>query len=88
MGREHLGGSSHLVSRLFKPSYKWINPTYPTYNNWGYNLPMIHQTEQTFGGSRDTWVMLTAIFFLELSADFNVGVIQVAQEGLGNHRSN
>ena len=32
-----LGGSSHLVSRLFHPSCKWINPTYPTYN-WGYNL--------------------------------------------------
>ena len=24
-----LGGSSHLVSGLVHPSYKWINPTYP-----------------------------------------------------------
>jgi hypothetical protein len=31
-----LGGSSHLVSGLVHPSYKWINPTYPIYN-WGYN---------------------------------------------------
>ena len=31
-----LGGSSHLVSGLVHPSYKWINPTYPVYN-WGYN---------------------------------------------------
>ena len=31
-----LGGSSHLVSGLVHPSYKWINPTYPIYN-WDYN---------------------------------------------------
>ena len=31
-----LGGSSHLVSGLVHPNYKWINPTYPIYN-WGYN---------------------------------------------------
>ena len=31
-----LGGSSHLVSGLVHPSYKWINPTYPIYN-WGHN---------------------------------------------------
>ena len=31
-----LGGSSHLVSGLVHPSYKWINPNYPIYN-WGYN---------------------------------------------------
>ena len=24
-----LGGSSHLVSGLVHPNYKWINPTYP-----------------------------------------------------------
>ena len=24
-----LGGSSHLVSGLVHPSYKWTNPTYP-----------------------------------------------------------
>ena len=24
-----LGGSSHLVSGIVHPSYKWINPTYP-----------------------------------------------------------
>ena len=32
-----LCGSSHLVSRFFHSRYKWINPTYPTYN-WGYNV--------------------------------------------------
>ena len=31
-----LGGSSHLVSLLYNPSYRWSNPTYPIYN-WGYN---------------------------------------------------
>ena len=31
-----LGGSSHLLSGLVHPSYKWINPTYPIYN-WGHN---------------------------------------------------
>ena len=31
-----LGGSSHLVSGLAHPSYKWTNPTYPIYNQ-GYN---------------------------------------------------
>ena len=31
-----LGGSSHFVSGLVHPSYKWINPTYPIYN-WGYD---------------------------------------------------
>ena len=25
-----------LISGLYNPSYKWINPTYPIYN-WGYN---------------------------------------------------
>ena len=25
-----LGVSSHLLSRLVHPSYKWIKPTYPT----------------------------------------------------------
>ena len=38
-----LGGSSHLVSGLVHPSYKWINPLLipcqslglqPTYNSW------------------------------------------------------
>ena len=28
--KEPLGGSSHLVSRLYPYSYKWNNPTYPT----------------------------------------------------------
>ena len=32
-----LGGSSHLVSGLVHPNYKWINPTYPIYNR-GYNI--------------------------------------------------
>ena len=31
-----LGGSSHLVSGLVHPNYKWLNPTYPIYN-WGCN---------------------------------------------------
>ena len=26
-----------IVSKRIHPGYKWINPTYPTYN-WGYNL--------------------------------------------------
>ena len=32
-----LGGSSHLVSRWTSYAPKWMNPTYPTYNQ-GYNL--------------------------------------------------
>ena len=31
-----LGGSSHLVSGLVHPNYKWIDSAYPIYN-WGYN---------------------------------------------------
>ena len=28
--RSSLGGAPHLVG--YNPSYRWINPTYPTYN--------------------------------------------------------
>ena len=31
-----LGGSSHLVSGLVHPSFKWTNPIYPMFNQ-GYN---------------------------------------------------
>ena len=35
-----LSGSSHFVNGLqlsYTPSYRWINPTYPTFN-WGISL--------------------------------------------------
>ena len=38
-----LGGSSHLVSGLVHPNYKWINPIYPIYN-WVY-IPLTNWDE-------------------------------------------
>jgi hypothetical protein len=39
-----LGGSSHLVSGVY-PSYKLVNPTYPTYN-WDINNLLIGMSHQ------------------------------------------
>jgi len=58
-----LGGSSHFVSGLAHPSYKWINPAYPIYN-WGYN-PLTKWDEPPSSAQIFFQPILLVVFWLD-----------------------